>query len=97
MSNETSNDLSGVIKSVRQTEKGARIEKRDQYVLRVANGANKLQIKQATEALFGVSVEHVNTQNYEGKWRRLTRKAGRRPDWKKAIVTLAKGQKLELK
>ena len=90
-------DPSAVIKSVRQTEKGARLERRDQYVLRVAKDANKLQIKEATETLFNVSVERVNTQNYQGKWRRLTRKAGRRPDWKKAIVTLAKGQKIELK
>ena len=89
--------LSDVIKGIRQTEKGTRLESKRQYVLRVHPEANKLEIKQAAEAFFNVSVEKVNTQNYEGKWRRLTRQAGRRSNWKKAIVTVAKGQKIELK
>ena len=89
--------LNTIIKGVRQTEKGARLEKNQQYVLRVAPGANKLQIKEAAEALFKVSVLKVNTQCYQGKWRRLTRRGGRRADWKKAIVTVADGQKIELK
>ncbi len=89
--------LNTVIKGIRQTEKGARLEKKRQYVLRVAKDANKLQIKEAAEELFKVVVEKVNTQCYQGKWRRLTRQGGRRPDWKKAIVTVAQGQKIELK
>ncbi len=89
--------LNTVIKGIRQTEKGARLEKKRQYVLRVDKGANKLQIKEAAEELFKVAVEKVNTQCYQGKWRRLTRQGGRRPDWKKAIVTVAQGQKIELK
>ena len=86
-----------VILGVEQTEKGARLQSKDQYVLRVAKGANKLQIKQAAESEFKVSVLKVNTQNYLGKWRRLTKRAGRRADWKKAIVTVAEGQKIEVK
>ena len=86
-----------VIKGLRQTEKGVRLEKRRQYVLRVSTAANKLQIKEAVEAVFNVTVEKVNTQMYQGKWRRLTRRGGRRPNWKKAIVTVAQGQKVELK
>ena len=86
-----------VIKGLRQTEKGVRIEKNRQYVLRVSKDANKLQIKEAVEAAFNVTVEKVNTQRYQGKWRRLSRRGGRRPDWKKAIVTVAEGQKVELK
>ena len=89
--------LSEVIKGVRQTEKSARLEKQNQYVLRVAMGANKQQIKDAVESTFKVSILKVNTQTYQGKWRRLTRQAGRRSDWKKAIVTVADGQKIELK
>ncbi len=89
--------LSDVIKGVRQTEKGARLARLRQYQLEVAQNANKLQIKQAVEALFKVSVMKVNTQVYQGKWRRLTGRWGRRPDWKKAIVTVAEGQKIELK
>jgi large subunit ribosomal protein L23 len=90
-------ELDQIIKGIRQTEKGARVERNDQFVLRVAPDANKQEIKEAAEAMFKVSVEKVNTQRYQGKWRRLTRRGGRRPDWKKAIVTVAKGQKIELK
>ena len=86
-----------IIKGIRQTEKGARLARHQQYVLDVAKDANKTQIKQAAEALFQVSVQKVNTQTFQGKWRRLTGRWGRRPDWKKAIVTVASGQKIELK
>ncbi len=91
------NELTQVIRGVKQTEKGARLAKANQYVLQVAQHANKLQIKQATEELFKVKVERINTLTMPGKWRRLNRQLGRRPDWKKAIVTVAKGQKIELK
>jgi len=86
-----------VIKGVRQTEKGTRLARVRQYVLEVAKEANKLQIKQAAESLFKVTVKKVNTQRYQGKWKRLSGRWGRRPEWKKAIVTLGEGQKIELK
>ena len=89
--------LTNVIKGVKQTEKGAKIQKLNQYVLRVDVEATKPQIKQAVEEAFKVTVEAVNTQMFQGKWRRLTGKWGRRSDWKKAIVTVAPGQKIELK
>lgn len=90
-------ELTQVIRGVKQTEKGTRLGKVNQYVLKVAKDANKLQIKQATEELFKVKVERINTLTMPGKWRRLNRQVGRRPDWKKAIVTVAEGQKIELK
>ena len=90
-------ELTQIIKGVRMTEKGTRIEKLRQYVLHVARDANKLQIKQATEAMFNVEVTNVNTQRYQGKWRRLTGRWGRRAEWKKAIITVSEGQKIELK
>lgn len=90
-------ELTQVIRGVKQTEKGARLAKLNQYVLRVAREANKLQIKEAAQALFHVTVKQVNTLTMPGKWRRLTRQRGQRPNWKKAIVTLAPGQKIELK
>lgn len=90
-------ELNQVIKGIRQTEKGTRLARHRQYVLEVAKEANKPQIKQATESLFKVTVRKVNTQTYQGKWRRLSGRWGRRPAWKKAIVTLAEGQKIELK
>ena len=90
-------ELTTVVKGIRLTEKGARLERLQQYVLQVARDASKQQIKQAVESLFHVEVTKVNTQRYQGKWRRLTGRWGRRPDWKKAIVTVAQGQKIELK
>ena len=89
--------ITSVIKGIRQTEKSAKIQKHNQYVLEVAIEATKPQIKQAVEEQFKVSVQQVNTQQFQGKWRRLTGRWGRRSDWKKAIVTVAKGQKIEFK
>jgi large subunit ribosomal protein L23 len=61
---------------------------------RVARNANKLQIKQAVEEIFKVKVAGVRTANFHGKIRRQGRFSGRRPDWKKAYVTLKKGEKM---
>jgi len=58
--------------------------------------ANRVQIKQAVEALLKVKVEKVNVLNVPGKVKRLGRFSGRRSDWKKAFVTLKKGEKLEM-
>lgn len=58
--------------------------------------ANRIQIKQAVETLLKVKVERVNVLNVRGKVKRLGRFSGKRPDWKKAFVTLKKGEKLEL-
>ena len=86
-----------IVKRVRQTEKGARIAKHDQYVVDVAIDANKTEIREAVEKLFNVTVTKVNTQIGHGKWRRLSARWGRRRDPKRAIVTLTKGQKIEVK
>ena len=86
-----------IIKKIRQTEKSARLEHLRQYVVDVDPDANKVQIKEAAEALFKVSVTKVNTQSLKGKKRRLTGRWGKRPDWKKAIITVGSGQKIELK
>jgi large subunit ribosomal protein L23 len=61
---------------------------------RVAREANKLQIKKAVEEIFKVKVAGVRTANFHGKIRRQGRFSGRRPDWKKAYVTLKKGEKM---
>jgi large subunit ribosomal protein L23 len=90
-------NIASVIKGIRQTEKGARIEKINQYVLDVDINANKPQIKDAVEELFKVSVSRVTVQLQHGKKRRLTGRSGRKSDWKKAIVTVAPGQKIEMK
>ena len=85
-----------IIRRVLQTEKGSRIAAHDQYLVEAAPNANKIEIRQAVEALFKVDVLSVNTMITRGKWRRLQARWGRRSDRKKAIVTLAKGQKIEL-
>ncbi len=84
-----------IIKAVRHTEKSTRLATHDQYVFQVARDANKIEIRDAVEELFKVNVTQVNTQHCHGKWRRLRVQWGRRSDWKKAVVTLAKGQKIE--
>lgn len=89
--------LHDVIRAIRQTEKGTRLMRHQQFVVEVAREANKPQIKQALEAMFKVDVLKVNTQAMRGKWRRLTGRRGKTPDSKKAIVTLAKDQTIELK
>ena len=58
--------------------------------------ANRIQIRLAVEALLKVKVEKVNIMNVRGKIKRLGRFSGRRSDWKKALVTLREGEKLEM-
>lgn len=64
------------------------------YTFQVDVRANKHQIRQAVEAVFGVEVLAVNVMNVRGKRRRVGRRIGRAPDWKKAIVTLAPGDSI---
>jgi large subunit ribosomal protein L23 len=92
------NDPVNIIENIRLTEKASLLsEQNNQYVFRVKPRANKLQIKQAVEELFGKRVLRVNTAQFAGKKKRERRADfGRRSHWKKAIVTLAKGEKIEL-
>jgi large subunit ribosomal protein L23 len=87
-----------IIKTVRLTEKGtSQSEKFNQYTVVADKRANKIQIRQAVEELFKVDVTDVSTMNVRGKWRRRrTARAGKDPDWKKAIVTLKPGDKIVL-
>ena len=87
-----------IIRRVRLTEKGsALLEKDNSYVFAVEPRANKVEIRHAIERIFKVKVQRVNTMNCGGKARRArTKQAGRTSDWKKAIVTLKKGDKIDL-
>jgi large subunit ribosomal protein L23 len=69
-------------------------EANNKLTLKVDVRANKIEIRQAIEALFKVKVLAVNTIKLMGKKKRLGRNEGKRPDWKKAIVTLAPGEKI---
>ncbi len=68
-------------------------EKGGVLAFRVARRANKVEIKKAIESLFKVKVARVRTQNVHGKSKTVGRFRGRRPDWKKAYVTLKPGEK----
>jgi large subunit ribosomal protein L23 len=89
-----------IIQTASLTEKSTLLgEKHNKYVFRVNPKANKLQIKNAVERLFQKKVLRVNTCNYDGKWTRGGFRAvtvGQRAKWKKAIVTLKEGDKIEL-
>ncbi len=67
-----------------------------QYGFRVHPEANKKEIKAAIEKIFSVHVESVNTLNVSGKWRRVRHVPGQTAAWKKAIVTVKKGEKIDL-
>jgi len=86
------------IQTVILTEKATLLsEKHNQYVFRVSPRANKLDIKRAVETLFKKTVLNVNTANFAGKKKReRTANFGRRPHWKKAVVTLKEGDKIDL-
>ncbi|GAA5111611.1 50S ribosomal protein L23 [Orbus sasakiae] len=72
------------------------MEKANTLVLKVAKDATKKEIKAAVEQLFEVKVNDVNTLVVKGKVKRRGQQIGRRSDWKKAYVTLAEGQNLDL-
>ena len=79
------------------TEKSMRQkEEHNSVTFRVRPDANKLEIRAAVEAIFNGKVAEVRTANYEGKLKRMGKHQGRRSDWKKAIVTLQAGHKIEL-
>ena len=63
------------------------------YTFAVAKEANKIEIRKAVEEIFGVKVKSVNTMNYDGKEKRMGYHVGRRPSWKKAIITLTEESK----
>lgn len=79
------------------SEKATRVaEKRNQAVFKVLRNAEKAEIKEAVEKLFNVKVSGVRTLNVKGKNKRFGQSTGRRSDWKKAYVSLAAGQELDL-
>jgi large subunit ribosomal protein L23 len=79
------------------TEKSsAAYQARGEYTFEVHSDASKPQIRSAIEQLFGVKVTGVWTMNVRGKERRMGKTAGRRPSWKKAIVTLREGDTIEI-
>lgn len=77
------------------TEKATDMMQEDKYTFVVPLKANKVEIRQAVEHVFKVKVLAVNTVRVMGKTKRMGRTEGKRPDYKKAIVKLAPGQRIE--
>ena len=84
-----------IIKAPVITEKGSKQWEQGKYFFRVHPSATKLDIKKAVEEIFHVNVLRVNTISVRGKWKRLRYQPGKTSDWKKAIVTIKAGQKIE--
>lgn len=79
------------------TEKATALkDERNQVSFQVVMDANKVEVRRAIETIFKVKVTGVRTQVVFGKMKRMGRYVGRRPSWKKAVVTLGPGSKIEL-
>lgn len=89
------NSSYNIIKSIIRTEKSTHLESEGKYIFLVDKSANKLEIKRAVEELYKVKVKDVNTMILPGKLKRVRYQPGRTPDFKKAVVTLKEGQKIE--
>jgi large subunit ribosomal protein L23 len=86
-----------VIRAPRVSEKTARLQEvSNQYVFEVATTATKADVKAAIEQLFDVRVQAVNVVNVKGKNKSFKFRSGRRGDWRKAYVTLAEGQSIDV-
>ena len=83
-----------VITNLLMTEKSSLLKDQNKYAFRVSPRASKLEIADAVEKIYGVKVDSVNLMNYAGKPKRSGRSpvAGRRANWKKAVVTLSEGE-----
>ena len=84
-----------ILKALVSTEKGASLASQRKYLFRVATTATKIDVKRAVEEVYKVKVEAVNTVHVPGKIKRVRFKSGYTTDWKKAIVSLKEGQKIE--
>lgn len=85
-----------VVKHLQRTEKGTRLLPYRKYFFVVDRRATKQEIRRAVEELFKVRVSDVNTSVMPGKPRRLGARWGWKPNWKRAVVTLAEGSKIEV-
>ncbi|MBD3168243.1 MAG: 50S ribosomal protein L23 [candidate division Zixibacteria bacterium] len=86
-----------ILKMALITEKGSHLqENSNQYMFETVLDANKHEIKRAVEQMFKVKVKKVRTMNMRGKIKTLGRFSGKRPNWKKAVVTLEQGHHIDL-
>lgn len=91
-----SHDLVNILKKPLVTEKSAIQASHGQYTFRVSMDANRIQVRNAVKALYGVLPTSVNIQRVRGKFVRFGQKSGMRQTWKKAIVTLPTGKTIDV-
>jgi len=84
-----------IIRAPLISEKGSFVAEHSQVLFKVRPDANKVEVRKAVEALFKVKVVKVRMTRYLGKLRRVGKNMGRRPQWKKAYVTLREGDKID--
>ena len=85
-----------IVKGMIRTEKGSRMMADNKYLFWVDKSSNKIEIGKAIEDIYKVKVFGVNTLMMRGKSKRVRYAVGKTPDWKKAIVTLKEGQKIDI-
>ncbi len=85
-----------IVKGLLRTEKGAYLQPFNKYLFWVERSANKIEIKRAVEDIYKVKVSTVNTVIAKGKPKRVRYAVGTTADWKKAIVTLKEGNKIDI-
>jgi large subunit ribosomal protein L23 len=85
-----------IIKAMVRTEKGSTMLPLNKYLFLVATDANKVEIKKAVSEIYKVTATKVNIMNVKGKWKRLRYQEGKTASWKKAMVTLKSGDKIDI-
>ena len=85
-----------IVKGMIRTEKGSIMMAENKYLFWVDKSSNKIEIRKAIEDMYKVKVSGVNTVMMRGKSKRVRYAVGKTPDWKKAIVTLKEGQKIDI-
>ena len=89
-------DPHDIVKGMIRTEKGANLMPLNKYLFWVAKDSNKIEIKKSVEDIYKVKVDGVNTIMMRGKSKRVRYAIGKTPDWKKAVVTLKVGNKIDV-
>ena len=89
-------DPHDIVKGMIRTEKGANLLPLNKYLFWVGRDSNKIEIKKAVEEIYKIKVDCVNTVTMRGKLKRVRYAMGKTPDWKKAIVTLKEGNKIDI-
>ncbi len=89
-------DVYRIVRRALVTEKSNLLRAENKYVFEVDRDAGKPEIKVAIQDLFSVKVLEIRTMSVKGKVKRMGRYEGKRADWKKAIVTLAEGESIDL-